>query len=84
MQERETSRYLLFDEQLQLCGRQSERDQKTEMVRPSQAVRALAFSGIHVISPRFLKLMAEEGVFSIITPYLRLAAQGEKIFGFSR
>ena len=82
VQERETSRYLLFDEQLKLCGRQSERDQKTEMVQPSQAVRALAFSGIHVISPRFLKLMAEEGVFSIITPYLRLAAQGEKIFGF--
>ena len=27
-------------------------------------------------------MMNEEGVFSIITSYLRLAAQGEKIFGF--
>ena len=82
VQERETSRYLLFDEQLQLCGRRSERDRQNEMVQPSQAVRALAFSGIHVISPRFLKLMTEEGIFSIITPYLRLASQGEKILAF--
>jgi mannose-1-phosphate guanylyltransferase len=82
VQERETSRYLLFDEQLQLCGRRSERDQESEIVRPSTAARALAFSGIHVISARFLKLMVEEGAFSIITPYLRLAAQGEKILAF--
>ena len=26
--------------------------------------------------------MSEDGVFSIITSYLRLAQQGEKIFGF--
>ena len=78
VQDRETSRYLLFDEQLQLCGRRSGRDQKTELVRPSQQVQALAFSGIHVISPRLLAMMTEEGVFSIITSYLRLAAQRRK------
>ncbi len=49
-QDRQTSRYLLFDQQLQLCGRRSTRDQKTEFVRSSQQVQALAFSGIHVIS----------------------------------
>jgi NDP-sugar pyrophosphorylase family protein len=43
---------------------------------------ALAFSGIHVISPRLLRMLTEEGVFSIIDAYLRLAAQGEKIFAF--
>jgi NDP-sugar pyrophosphorylase family protein len=80
--ERETSRYLLFDEQRQLCGRRAGRDQAPELVRPAQAVQALAFSGIHVISSRLLAMMNEEGVFSIITSYLRLAAQGEKIFGF--
>jgi len=42
----------------------------------------LAFSGIHVISPRLLGTLNEEGVFSIIDAYLRLAAQGEKILGF--
>jgi NDP-sugar pyrophosphorylase family protein len=52
------------------------------LVRSSQAVQALAFSGIHVISPRILSMMSEEGAFSIIQSYLRLAAQGEKILGF--
>jgi NDP-sugar pyrophosphorylase family protein len=42
----------------------------------------LAFSGIHVISPRLLGMLTEEGAFSIIPPYLRLAADGEKIFAF--
>jgi len=81
-QDRETSRYLLFDERHQLCGRRTGRDQKNELVRPPQPAQALAFSGIHIISPRFLELMVEDGVFSIITAYLRLAAQGEKILAF--
>ena len=42
----------------------------------------LAFSGIHIISPRLLPLLTEEGVFSIIPSYLRLAAQGQKIHSF--
>jgi mannose-1-phosphate guanylyltransferase len=82
VQERETTRYLLFDEQLQLCGRKTGPDGKTELVRRSPQARPLAFSGIHVISPRLFALMTEEGVFSIITPYLRLAARGEKILAF--
>ena len=82
VQERKTSRYLLFDDALQLCGRRSDRDQKTEMAPPPAHTKALAFTGIHVISPRLFSLMSEEGVFSILVPYLRLAAQGEKILGF--
>jgi NDP-sugar pyrophosphorylase family protein len=82
VQERPTSRYLLFDEQLRLCGRKSGRDGQAELVRSSSHPKALAFSGIHVISPRLFPLMTEEGVFSIIAPYLRLAAQGEKIIAF--
>jgi NDP-sugar pyrophosphorylase family protein len=82
VQDRETSRYLLFDDSLQLCGRQAGRDGKPELVRPAQAQQPLAFSGIHVISPRFLKMMTEQGAFSIIDPYLRLAGQGDKILAF--
>jgi NDP-sugar pyrophosphorylase family protein len=41
-----------------------------------------AFCGIHVISPRLLTLMTEEGAFSIIDCYLRLAARGERIAAF--
>ena len=86
VQERTSSRYLLFDEQLQLCGRRSGADQKTELVQaaiPAHGeLEALAFCGIHVISPRLFAKMREEGVFSIITSYLDLAARGEKIFAF--
>jgi NDP-sugar pyrophosphorylase family protein len=120
VQHRETSRYLLFDEHLQLCGRRSGPDGKPELVRRhlteplrestalqpaetgaychserseesafsesqagcSKPLHALAFSGIHVISPRLLPMLTEEGVFSIITSYLRLAARGENILAF--
>jgi NDP-sugar pyrophosphorylase family protein len=82
VQARETSRYLLFDKELQLCGRRSGRDQEMEFVRSAPQAQALAFSGIHVISPRLLTMMMEDGVFSIVTAYLRLAAQGEKILAF--
>jgi len=88
VQDRATSRYLLFDEQLQLCGRQAGRDGDPEFVRSSQRTEALAFAGIHVISPRLLEMplllemMTEEGAFSIISTYLRLAAQGERVLAF--
>jgi NDP-sugar pyrophosphorylase family protein len=45
-------------------------------------VQVLAFSGIHIISPRLLTMMTEEGAFSIVDSYLRLASQGEKILAF--
>ena len=82
VQHRKTSRYLLFDKQLQLCGRQTEPDQRKEMVGPASPAHALAFCGIHIISPRLLTMMSEEGAFSIINSYLRLAAQKEKILAF--
>jgi NDP-sugar pyrophosphorylase family protein len=82
VQERETSRYLLFDEQDLLCGRRKGKDGAPEMVRGAQNTQALAFCGIHVISPRIFALMTETGVFSIIDVYLRLAAQGERSAAF--
>jgi NDP-sugar pyrophosphorylase family protein len=85
VQDRETSRYLLFDGTSQLCGRRSGRDGKIEQVRRApqgSSLQELAFSGIHVISPRLLPMLTEDGAFSIITSYLRLAAQGERITGF--
>jgi NDP-sugar pyrophosphorylase family protein len=82
VQDRETSRYLLFDERRELCGRRAGRNQPPELARPSQQLQAWAFSGIHIISPRLLAMMIEDGAFSIITTYLRLAAQREKILAF--
>ena len=82
VQERQSSRYLLFDEQRQLCGRRSERENRTELARPAEPLQPLAFCGIHVISPRLLEMMTEEGVFSIIETYLHLASRNEKIMAF--
>jgi NDP-sugar pyrophosphorylase family protein len=55
---------------------------QAELARPAHETQALAFCGIHVISPQIFAKMNEEGAFSIITAYLRLAAQGEKIVAF--
>jgi NDP-sugar pyrophosphorylase family protein len=82
VQKRETSRYLLFDEEGRLCGRKAGREQEPEIVRSATGTHAFAFSGVHVISPRMLSLMSEGGVFSIINSYLRLAGQGERILSF--
>ena len=141
VQHRKSSRQLLFDADLRLCGRRVAPDQEPELDRsnPTNALRegtpkpvsisaegampirvegegaalppaetsehchserseesafcesqpvrsqppqALAFSGIHVISPRLLRLMEEQGVFSIIDTYLHLSAHGEKILAF--
>jgi NDP-sugar pyrophosphorylase family protein len=49
---------------------------------PEVPLQPFAFSGIHIISPCLLRLMEEQGVFSIIDVYLRLAARGEKILAF--
>lgn len=81
VQKRETSRRLLFDADLQLCGRQTGQ-QPAEFVRPAKETTPLAFSGVHVISPSFLGRITEEGAFSIIESYLRLAGEGEKISAF--
>ncbi len=79
VQHRETSRYLVFDEQMRLCGR---RPDHKPAAQTQGRVQELAFSGIHIVSPRLLGMMSEEGAFSIIAAYLRLAAGGEKILGF--
>jgi NDP-sugar pyrophosphorylase family protein len=81
VQERETSRRLLFDSDLRLCGRQSGQ-QPADFVRPAKEIRPFAFSGVHAISQRLLGMMTEDGEFSIIDSYLRLARQGEKISAF--
>ena len=81
VQQRKTSRHLLFDECGQLCGRQTGAD-APEMVGPSQQPTALAFSGVHIISPQLLSMITEQGVFSIVTTYLRLSAEGQRIVAF--
>jgi NDP-sugar pyrophosphorylase family protein len=81
VQKRESSRQLLFDQDERLSGR-AIRGQKMEIVAPAAKLEPLAFSGVHIMSPRLLPKLTEEGVFSIIDAYLRLAAGGESIRAF--
>jgi NDP-sugar pyrophosphorylase family protein len=81
VQDRKTSRYLLFDDEVRLCGRRSGNN-AAELVANKQPSCELAFSGIHIISPRLLCMLTEEGAFSIVDSYLRLASEGEKIMAF--
>jgi NDP-sugar pyrophosphorylase family protein len=81
VQKRETSRYLLFDDQGRLCGRRKG-SESLEMVGGLKPSYQLAFSGVHAISVRLLPMIAEDGAFSLISTYLRLARQGENLLAF--
>ncbi len=74
-QNRETARPLLFDQDGQLRGRGPAK-------ADSMKAQTLAFAGIHLVSPRIFEKLSEEGAFSIVDAYVRLAAQGETIAGF--
>ena len=75
VRERPSHRRLLFDDGMNLKGREN------EISLPG--LRPLAFSGIQVLSPEIFPKITETGVFSITAVYLRLAAAGEKIKGFA-
>jgi NDP-sugar pyrophosphorylase family protein len=81
VQDRKSSRQLLFDNRFQLCGRRSGNGHD-DLVGKAQSAHALAFSGIHVISPRLLRMLSEDGAFSIVNSYIRLAGSGEKIMAY--
>ncbi|RMF57268.1 MAG: nucleotidyltransferase family protein [Calditrichaeota bacterium] len=80
---RQSSRYLIFDETDRLCGWKSTRTGEEIRARPPQGrTEALAFCGIHVISPALLARLDEQGPFSIIKSYLRLAAASAPVLAF--
>ena len=72
---RNTSRYLLFNEKQILCGWLNE---KTGEQKGTAGIKK-AFSGIHIISPTLFKNIKETGKFSMIDLYLRLAFEGVQI-----
>ena len=69
----------MFDES-GLCGRVDARNGIEEWARsPSEPHWRGGFTGIHALSPDILKRLTEEGAFSIMRSYLRLAAAGARI-----
>lgn len=79
---RKTSRYFLFDHSNQMVGW---KNMKTNEIRMSKVgfgkFNALAFSGIHVVSPKIFDIMTGEGKFSITDVYLNLS-RSQRILGY--
>ncbi len=72
--QRQTSRYLIFDQQNRLQGWLNNKTGEIRMPRcDSHQLQMHAFSGIQVLSPSIFDLMPEEDVFSIIDVYLNAA-----------
>jgi NDP-sugar pyrophosphorylase family protein len=80
--ERPTSRPLLFSAQGQLLDRGVANKTQPAPGSAATPLESLAFAGIHVVSPRIFDQLDEDGAFSIVDAYVRLAAKGERIVGF--
>lgn len=78
VQDRETSRALLWDLHGQLCGRLS-RGEPHVVRQPEGEAQALGFTGIHAVSPRVFEMMPRDRAFCIVEFYLDLAANGQAI-----
>lgn len=85
--ERKTKRYLLFDDQMHLCGWTNIETGEVRSPYPDldpSKCRMYAFSGIHVFSPRLFPLMAEwPDRFGIIDFYLQACAKA-RIVGYAK
>jgi len=79
--DRQTSRYLRFNEQSLLCGWEDRRSGE-ELSWNNDPYTTRAFNGLQVLSPGIFKYMENMGeVFSIIPVYLKAARAGEIIKG---
>lgn len=72
---RETSRYFLFDKQMVLCGWENTKTGEQKLKRDAKELHRNAFSGIHIINPNLLKLIQQQGKFSMVDVYLDLCSK---------
>lgn len=71
---RKTTRYLLVDTENNFCGWKSIQSGQEKIVgRHERKLSPISFMGIHIISPKLLKLLPPENKFSIIETYVQLA-----------
>jgi len=81
--QRASSRQLLFDSAMQLCGWQNNQTQEQRISVPGRDFQPFAFSGIQMVSQELLRSIRQEGKFSVIDVYLEAATrQGETVQGF--
>ena len=78
VRDRETSRKLLFDKDLQLKGWENLKTGEHKWVdKPLEKVKSLAYSGIYVVCPGFAGSIPFKGAFSIIDAWLAMASRYE-------
>lgn len=81
--ERETSRYFLFNAEMQLSGWQNK---TTGEVKPPTLdisnLTPFAFSGLHIINNSIFSYIKQQGKFSMVDVYLSLMQQ-HKIIGYN-
>lgn len=70
---RNSTNYLLFDKQLQLCGWKSYKTNSEIIAKPMMEYDEMAFSGIYVFNYKIFDLMQKEGAFAIIPELLEIA-----------
>jgi len=71
---RETSRYMLFNEHWELIGWTNVSTGERKLSRKDyKRMYPLAFSGIQILDPAIIPLVTEDGRFSLIALYLRLS-----------
>lgn len=69
-----SSRYFLFDNQMQLAGWKNIKTNEQKIARVGDTYLPFAFNGIHVVNPEIFGLMdGFDGKFSIVDLYLTLA-----------
>ena len=73
VRERESSRYLLFDDLNNLCGWENVKTGEKIITRQSSNLKRFSFSGIQIINPQIFKYFPVENKFSIINFYLQVS-----------
>lgn len=81
VRKRSSTNFFLFDETNRLCGWRSYKSNSEIISIQKKQYKEMAFSGIHVISPKIFKLFKRTGSFSIVNEYLDLA-KGNRIGAF--
>lgn len=79
--DRKSSRKLLFNNKMILRGWMNVDTGEQRLAEFNKGFKALAFSGIHCVSPRIFDKIKRSGKFSIMEEYLDLMLT-EKIYGF--
>jgi NDP-sugar pyrophosphorylase family protein len=80
--QRESSRNLLFDNTLTLCGWRNNITGEEKIPVPKNDLKPYAFSGIQVLESAILEQIPYTGKFSMIDVYLHLA-HTQKILGYN-